>query len=112
MKKICFVLFYPQETYPSMTPPFTLTQQMNQCCSLARAGAEIRLQHCIFCKGAKVGRGAADTATCMQLPGKLPFHRVFTGSYPVKNALFTGFEIFYPATRNTVCTEDCCNVNK
>ena len=36
----------------------------------------------------------------------------FTGSDPVKNALFTGIEIFYPATRNTVCTDDCCNVNK
>ena len=32
----------------------------------------------------------------------------FTGSDPVKNALFTGFDIFCPATRNIVCTEDCC----
>ena len=48
----------------------------------------------------------------MQLPGKLPFQRFFTGSDPVKNALFTGIEIFYSATRNIVCTDDCCNANK
>ena len=30
----------------------------------------------------------------------------------LKNALFAGFDIFYPLTGNIVYTEDCCNVNK
>ena len=51
---MCSVLSYPQ------TPP--LTQPLSQCCSLARAWAEIRLQNCI------VLLGGGDMATCMRLP--------------------------------------------
>ena len=39
----------------------------------------------------------------IRAPGKLPlyFRGFFTGSDPVKNALFTGFDILYPV-KNTV----------
>ena len=96
-----YVLYFlTHRTLILLWPLPSLNKWIDQCCSLARAGAEIRLQHCIFL----LGGGGGGMATCIQLPGKLPFHRV--------NALFTGFEIFYPATRNIVCAEDCCNVNE
>ena len=98
--------FLTHRTLILLWPLPSFNKWIDQCCSLARSGAEIRLQHCIFFLG------GGDMATCMQLPRKLPFHRVFHRFWPVKNALITGFEIFYPATRNIVCTEDCCNVNK
>ena len=57
-------------------------------------------------------QGQKSDFNMRQLPGKLPFHRVFHRFWPCENTLFTVFEPFYPATRNIVCTEDCCNVNK
>ena len=109
-KYVCTFLPTGHLFFYDLTPP--LTQPMNQCCSLARGGREIRLQHCIFLfrGGGGWGRGIWQHACSCQANSHCT--GFFTVSDPVKNILFTGFEIFYPVTRNIVCTEDCCNVNK
>ena len=77
-KYVSYFLSHMAPSYPSMTCP--LTQPINQCCSLACWGRNQTSTLYFF-----VGGGNMATA-CMQLPGKLPFHRVFHRFDPVKNA--------------------------
>ena len=99
-----YVLYFlTHRTLILLWPLPSLNKWIDQCCSLASAGAEIRLQHCIYWGGWQ------HACSCQ---ANSHFTGFFTGSDPVKNALFTGIEIFYSATRNIVCTDDCCNANK
>ena len=85
-----YVLYYlTHRTLILLWPLPSFNKWIDQCCSLARAGAEIRLQHCIFLRG-------GDMATCMKLPGKLPFHRVFHGFWPCEKCPVNRFWDFLP----------------
>ena len=100
-----YVLYFlTHRTLILLWPLPSLNKWIDQCCSLASVSAEIRLQHFIYWGG-----GWQHACSCQ---ANSHFTGFFTGSDPVKNALFTGIEIFYSATRNIVCTDDCCNANK
>ena len=76
-----YVLYFlTHRTLILLWPLPSLNKWIDQCCSLASAGAEIRLQHCIFFLG------GGDMVRCMQLPGKLPFHRVFHRFWPCEKS--------------------------
>ena len=106
-----FVLSYPQDTYPSMTRPLPSLNQWINVVHLHAEGEKSDFNIVFFCcGGGGAGWGICQHACSCQANSHCT--GFFTVSDPVKNILFTGFEIFYPVTRNIVCTEDCCNVNK
>ena len=103
-----YVLYFlTHRTLILLWPLPSLNKWIDQCCSLAHAGAEIRLQYCIFLLGGGGGL-VGDVATCMQLPGKLPFHRVFHRFWPCEKCPVHRFWDFLTHDRkHNVYTEDC-----
>ena len=86
LNKIRFVLSYPQDTYPSMTPP--RTQQMNWSMLLTCK--------CICNNRTSTFYLLGGMATCMQLPGKLSFHRVFYRFWPCEKCPVHRYWDFLP----------------
>ena len=85
-----YVLYFlTQTTLILLWPLPSLNKWIDQCSSLASASAEIRLQHFIYW-------GGGGMATCMQLPGKLPFHRVFHRFWPCEKCPVHRYWDFLP----------------
>ena len=88
-----YVLYFlTHRTLILLWPLPSLNKWIDQCCSLARAGQKSDFNIVIFFFF--LGGGGIKQHAC-SCQANFHFTGFFTVSDPVKNALFTGFKIFY-----------------
>ena len=84
-----YVLYFlTHRTLILLWPLPSLNKWIDQCCSLARAGTEIRLQHCIFLLGEGVWQHAFSSQANSHFTGLMPCSQVLRFSTPRPETLY------------------------